>query len=169
MVDSPARPEMERQKPHTCEACSRPFARLEHLKRHLRTHTKEKPFLCPHCASCFARRDLLLRHQRKLHQSVATSKPPGACHKAISSKAGGSVGGTADSSRQSKETQTDHDGSTYLSAINRSLCLRNAPLAMASGGYPEQSQRMEWKTSYVFDRQLTSTFVRTVSHNHEGG
>lgn len=166
MVDRLPRPKMERPKLYICEACSRPFARLDHLKRHMRTHTKEKPFPCPHCASCFARRDLLLRHQRKLHQSVATSKPRGACHEAITFKAGGSVGGTADSSRQSKETQTGHDGSTYLSAINKSLCLRIAPLALDGGGYPEQPQRIERKISHKFDRRLTSTFVDRERQTH---
>ncbi|KAH7419230.1 hypothetical protein BKA64DRAFT_541098, partial [Cadophora sp. MPI-SDFR-AT-0126] len=52
----------DKPRPHVCGTCSRSFARLEHLKRHERSHTKEKPFECPECARCFARRDLLLRH-----------------------------------------------------------------------------------------------------------
>ena len=54
----------------------RSFARLEHLKRHERSHTKEKPFECPECTRCFARRDLLLRHQQKLHSSTTPSSRP---------------------------------------------------------------------------------------------
>ncbi|KAJ4287452.1 hypothetical protein N0V88_007638 [Collariella sp. IMI 366227] len=54
----------------------RSFARLEHLKRHERSHTKEKPFECPECSRCFARRDLLLRHQQKLHQTTTPSSRP---------------------------------------------------------------------------------------------
>ncbi|KAH8599870.1 hypothetical protein B0O99DRAFT_466636, partial [Bisporella sp. PMI_857] len=57
----------DKPRPHVCGTCQRSFARLEHLKRHERSHTKEKPFECPECARCFARRDLLLRHQQKLH------------------------------------------------------------------------------------------------------
>ncbi|KAH6680400.1 hypothetical protein B0J14DRAFT_444583, partial [Halenospora varia] len=52
----------DKPRPHVCGTCNRSFARLEHLKRHERSHTKEKPFECPECARCFARRDLLLRH-----------------------------------------------------------------------------------------------------------
>ncbi|KAF2397865.1 hypothetical protein EJ06DRAFT_532865 [Trichodelitschia bisporula] len=69
-------PKTDKPRPHVCTTCSRSFARLEHLKRHERSHTKEKPFECPQCTRCFARRDLLLRHQQKLHQAGATSSRP---------------------------------------------------------------------------------------------
>ncbi|ANB13678.1 Tda9p [Sugiyamaella lignohabitans] len=59
----------DKPRPHVCATCTRSFARLEHLKRHERSHTKEKPFQCPVCERCFARRDLLLRHKQKLHAS----------------------------------------------------------------------------------------------------
>ncbi|KJZ72101.1 hypothetical protein HIM_08556 [Hirsutella minnesotensis 3608] len=69
-------PKTDKPRPHVCATCQRSFARLEHLKRHERSHTKEKPFECPECARCFARRDLLLRHQQKLHQTSAPSSRP---------------------------------------------------------------------------------------------
>lgn len=69
-------PKTDKPRPHVCTTCSRAFARLEHLKRHERSHTKEKPFECGDCKRCFARRDLLLRHQQKLHQSTAPSARP---------------------------------------------------------------------------------------------
>ncbi|GAO50014.1 hypothetical protein SAICODRAFT_5731 [Saitoella complicata NRRL Y-17804] len=52
-----------------CGTCQRAFNRLEHLKRHERSHTKEKPFVCGICARGFARSDLLLRHSQKIHLS----------------------------------------------------------------------------------------------------
>ncbi|RCI07606.1 hypothetical protein L249_1598 [Ophiocordyceps polyrhachis-furcata BCC 54312] len=69
-------PKTDKPRPHVCGTCQRSFARLEHLKRHERSHTKEKPFECPQCARCFARRDLLLRHQQKLHQTSTASTRP---------------------------------------------------------------------------------------------
>lgn len=69
-------PKTDKPRPHVCATCTRSFARLEHLKRHERSHTKEKPFECPQCTRCFARRDLLLRHQQKLHQQGATTTRP---------------------------------------------------------------------------------------------
>ncbi|KAJ9602898.1 hypothetical protein H2200_012678 [Cladophialophora chaetospira] len=69
-------PKTDKPRPHVCTTCMRSFARLEHLKRHERSHTKEKPFECPECTRCFARRDLLLRHQQKLHSSTTPSARP---------------------------------------------------------------------------------------------
>lgn len=54
-----------------CQTCTRAFARLEHLRRHERSHTKEKPFSCGVCQRKFSRRDLLLRHAQKLHAGCA--------------------------------------------------------------------------------------------------
>lgn len=66
----------DRPRPHACLICTRAFARLEHLRRHERSHTNEKPFQCAACGRCFARRDLVLRHQQKLHAGLINNTPP---------------------------------------------------------------------------------------------
>ncbi|KAI9876670.1 MAG: hypothetical protein M1830_005985 [Pleopsidium flavum] len=83
-------PKTDKPRPHVCGTCSRSFARLEHLKRHERSHTKEKPFECPECTRCFARRDLLLRHQQKLHMTTTPSSRPRSGRRESSSNTAGS-------------------------------------------------------------------------------
>ena len=85
-------PKVDKPRPHVCATCGRSFARLEHLKRHERSHTKEKPFECPQCARCFARRDLLLRHQQKLHQAGVSSTRPRSARRESSSAQSGTAG-----------------------------------------------------------------------------
>jgi transcription factor STE12 len=53
-------------KSHSCPipTCGRLFKRLEHLKRHVRTHTQERPYVCPHCSKAFSRSDNLAQHKR---------------------------------------------------------------------------------------------------------
>lgn len=84
-------PKTDKPRPHVCGTCGRSFARLEHLKRHERSHTKEKPFECQECSRCFARRDLLLRHQQKLHYQNNPSARPKASRR--ESTSGTSAGG----------------------------------------------------------------------------
>jgi transcription factor STE12 len=56
------------QKSHSCPipTCGRLFKRLEHLKRHVRTHTQEKPYVCPHCNRAFSRSDNLAQYDSLL-------------------------------------------------------------------------------------------------------
>jgi Zinc finger, C2H2 type len=69
-------PETDKPRPHICATCTRSFARLEHLRRHERSHMKEKPFECLECSRRFARQDDCLRHQRKLHSAITASSKP---------------------------------------------------------------------------------------------
>lgn len=61
------------QKSHSCPipSCGRLFKRLEHLKRHVRTHTQERPYICNHCNKAFSRSDNLAQH-RKTHERDAS-------------------------------------------------------------------------------------------------
>lgn len=45
-------------------SCGRLFKRLEHLKRHVRTHTQERPYECSRCAKRFSRSDNLTQHYK---------------------------------------------------------------------------------------------------------
>jgi len=56
----------QRVKAFSCPlfSCGRLFKRLEHLKRHMRTHTMERPFQCPMCRRRFSRSDNLTQHAR---------------------------------------------------------------------------------------------------------
>ena len=46
------------------DTCGRYFKRLEHLKRHVRTHTQERPYVCQRCGKRFSRSDNLTQHMR---------------------------------------------------------------------------------------------------------
>jgi len=50
----------------SCEICFRSFKKLEHLKRHARSHAGTKAFNCkfPNCHKSFSRSDNLLQHTR---------------------------------------------------------------------------------------------------------
>ena len=50
-------------------SCGRLFKRLEHLKRHVRTHTQERPYECPRCGKRFSRSDNLTQHY-KTHEKA---------------------------------------------------------------------------------------------------
>ncbi|KAI2794720.1 hypothetical protein POX_a01321 [Penicillium oxalicum] len=87
---------MSSSKPYHCQRCPRAFARLEHLQRHDRSHTKEKPYVCVQCPKAFTRKcvinlfplpffldpksfgpphlvDLLARHERLSHAPEGSS------------------------------------------------------------------------------------------------
>ncbi|WPH00895.1 Hypothetical protein R9X50_00372900 [Acrodontium crateriforme] len=65
------------QKSHSCPIpmCGRLFKRLEHLKRHVRTHTQERPYLCNLCNKAFSRSDNLAQHRRTHETSVDGTAP----------------------------------------------------------------------------------------------
>ncbi|KLU92908.1 hypothetical protein MAPG_11856, partial [Magnaporthiopsis poae ATCC 64411] len=45
-----------------CGSCKRHYNRLDHLARHIRSHTGSKPHRCSICGKSFSRTDLLRRH-----------------------------------------------------------------------------------------------------------
>ena len=50
--------------------CARLFKRLEHLKRHFRTHTMERPYSCNMCGKHFSRTDNLAQHKKTHNRST---------------------------------------------------------------------------------------------------
>ncbi|KAF2684642.1 hypothetical protein K458DRAFT_34491 [Lentithecium fluviatile CBS 122367] len=54
-----------------CGTCSQTYSRVDHLARHVRSHTQEKPYRCETCEKQFSRIDLLRRHAL-LHTTAAT-------------------------------------------------------------------------------------------------
>ena len=78
-------------KTFTCPvpACGRLFKRLEHLKRHVRTHTQERPYICQICGKKFSRSDnlaqyvsisriKLINRHRKTHDRTGATQSPSA-------------------------------------------------------------------------------------------
>lgn len=65
------------QKSHSCPIpmCGRLFKRLEHLKRHVRTHTQERPYICSLCNKAFSRSDNLAQH-RRTHEANPDADAP---------------------------------------------------------------------------------------------
>jgi len=80
-------------KTYTCPlpTCGRLFKRLEHLKRHVRTHTMERPYSCQVCGKRFSRSDNLAQHRKTHERSLSNSPPPsddGSCTSDLSYEEG---------------------------------------------------------------------------------
>ncbi|GJN88270.1 hypothetical protein Rhopal_001235-T1 [Rhodotorula paludigena] len=56
--------------------CNQSYARIEHLERHIKTHTDPAGYTCKECGKSFARSDVLRRHT-KIHSREATAPGEG--------------------------------------------------------------------------------------------
>ncbi|KAK4544217.1 hypothetical protein LTR36_004427 [Oleoguttula mirabilis] len=72
------------QRLYSCGKCSKSYARLDHLSRHVRMHTQEKPYQCQVCTKAFARADLLKRHTLGHSKDDPQSKPAVIQHNRVS-------------------------------------------------------------------------------------
>ncbi|KLO16620.1 hypothetical protein SCHPADRAFT_207875 [Schizopora paradoxa] len=82
-------------------SCSRLFKRMEHLKRHLRTHTMERPYQCNICQRRFSRADNLNQHTRT-HERDGTA-PMAVSMSTASSTAMSGLESTADAEAEETE------------------------------------------------------------------
>ena len=69
---------------YSCGQCSKSYARLDHLSRHVRMHTQEKPYQCQVCNKAFARADLLKRHTLGHSKDDPQAKPTIIQHSRVS-------------------------------------------------------------------------------------
>ena len=69
---------------YSCGKCSKSYARLDHLSRHVRMHTQEKPYQCQVCSKAFARADLLKRHTLGHSKDDPQAKPNIVQHSRVS-------------------------------------------------------------------------------------
>lgn len=79
-AQAPASADVPRTKVFACPlfSCGRLYKRMEHLKRHVRSHTIERPFQCPRCSKKFSRQENLSQHLRihlRMDAEGATGTP----------------------------------------------------------------------------------------------
>ncbi|KAK7184335.1 Transcription factor steA 2 [Paraphaeosphaeria sporulosa] len=114
------------QKSHSCPipTCGRLFKRLEHLKRHVRTHTQERPYVCPLCNKAFSRSDNLAQH-RRTHEPRQDGEPLDFNEEDLEGE---------DGHLDSLEEESPESGNDYLSGlphIPTSISDIPGPLAMS--------------------------------------
>ncbi|KNG84089.1 hypothetical protein ANOM_007219 [Aspergillus nomiae NRRL 13137] len=71
-----------------CSVCSAHFTRMEHLRRHLRSHDNERPYACAFCRRTFTRKDATKRHEKTCKAQTSAINALGTlapvCNKEIS-------------------------------------------------------------------------------------
>ncbi|TFK26981.1 STE-domain-containing protein [Coprinopsis marcescibilis] len=87
-------------------SCGRLFKRMEHLKRHLRTHTMERPFACNKCNKKFSRSDNLNQHLRT-HERTTGGAVPSSPNPDGSAGEGSGGGGAGEYTMDDESEQED--------------------------------------------------------------
>ena len=57
-----------------CETCGKVFTRVDNLRRHQGTHSKEKEHQCSKCEKSFHRKSDLKRHENQVHERRAAQR-----------------------------------------------------------------------------------------------
>ncbi|KAI9930492.1 hypothetical protein MW887_011246 [Aspergillus wentii] len=154
-------PKTDKPRPHVCTTCSRSFARLEHLKRHERSHTKEKPFECPDCARCFARRDLLLRHQQKLHMTSTPSSRPRNARRESTGAAGT---GTGTGTNRVRKNSIASNSSNMRPRANTISHIDQSALGIVNTTNPSPAPQAQ--PNHAYHASISSSVGSNVDYHH---
>jgi hypothetical protein len=97
--------------PWSCHICHKVYRRVDHLTRHLSSHSSHRPHTCPGCGKAYRRRDVLRRHQAtcQTEEAVPASDRPKtqrrrACDACASKKRACDTGQPCSSCRASCDT-----------------------------------------------------------------
>lgn len=148
------------QKSHSCPipTCGRLFKRLEHLKRHVRTHTQERPYICPYCSKAFSRSDNLAQHKRT--------------HDRGDGGDGLNLSGEEDEEYSGEDHMGDHMGSLEDDSPNSETGYVTASLnSVAHGSQPTSNGRSGHSVSMPnthsnFNSMQTLSLPMTISNPH---
>ncbi|KAI0656200.1 hypothetical protein C8Q70DRAFT_921808 [Cubamyces menziesii] len=99
-------------------SCGRMFKRMEHLRRHLRTHTLERPFPCDRCPKRFSRSDNLAQHVRTHERREAAAAAAAEMNSAMGMNVGmGMAVGVPDGADADAEDELEDDIEGYLPGV----------------------------------------------------
>jgi hypothetical protein len=133
---------------YSCGKCSKSYARLDHLSRHVRMHTQEKPYACQICTKAFARADLLKRHTLGHSKDDPQSKPPVIQHSRVSQACEACAGLHLKCEEEKPCKRCTKKGIQCNFTPNYTLNDMNQNQSQQNAAYSEQDQRQVQQQQY---------------------